>query len=394
MCTELVKHPMVDEVICAGRHIERAKKFAERLRSEKLTVMRVDMSDIEDLRRAIKDVDMAINAATYFYNLRTLKACAEAGAHYQDLALGEPIEEPKIHLYDALMKELALDQDFKDKGITALINNGMDPGITDAMACHAAHTMDRVYEIRMKDCDIIDATEPISTWSPYLLWRDMVAPARVFVDGRFETRPPFSEEEYYRFPEPIGVQPCYQHAHEEIVIMGHYLRDKGLRYVEFKMCGPDMPYAKAIYDLGLANPNPIKVKGVEVAPFDLLIECLPKPLSMEEVEQKIREGVLRDEIACILTDIIGERKGKTIKATYYAILTLKEANKYMPGTTATSYFVGIGAEAMTELLIEGKITTRGVVSPEALSLSEIEAYFKRLAEKGIIVNEVVHTPMA
>jgi saccharopine dehydrogenase-like NADP-dependent oxidoreductase len=262
----------------------------------------------------------------------------------------------------------------------------MDPGITDTIAGYAADNLDHIYEIRMKDCDVIKSKELISPWAPDLLWRDMVAKPPVYKNGVFQRVSPFSGEEYYTFPDPIGSQPCYHHAHEEVVTMPRFLKD--LRYVEFKMCGPDMPFAKAIYDYGIAGDKPIDVKGVKVVPLDVFLALTPRTPSMEEVEKKVNEGILIDEMACLLLDIKGEKNGEIVDSTFYTMLSLNDANRKMPGTTATSYYVGIGAEVFTELLVEGSIRSRGAIPPEALTSNERTAVIRRLAAKGITIDQI------
>jgi len=391
MCTDLVKHPKISEVICAGRRLEQAKRFANRLKSEKLSTRTVDLTNVEELRKTVKDVDVVINAASYIYNLRIMKAAAESGASYQELALGQSLEAPNVPLERALEMELEFNEKFKNAGTVALINTGMDPGITDIIAGYAADKLDHVYEVRMKDCDVIKSKKPISTWAPDLLWVDMIAKPLVYKNGVFQRVLPFSGEEDYVFPDPIGLQPCYHHSHEEIVTMPRFLKD--LRYVEFKMCGPDMPFAKAIYDYGLAGDKPIDVKGVKVTPLDLFLTLTPPIPSMEEVERMIKDGTLIDEVACLAVDIKGEEKGKSVDYTFYTMLTLKEAERRMSGATATSYYTGIGGVVFTELFVEGKINTRGVAPPEVLAREERIALIQRLAKKGITINEISKKPL-
>jgi len=391
MCMELVKHPKVSEVICAGRRLEQAEAFKDKLKSEKLSTRKVDLSRVDELRKAAKDVDVVINAASYIYDLRAMKAAIENGASYQDLALGPCIDAPGALVDKVLDLKLELDKKFKNIRKVALIATGMDPGITDIIAAYASDKLDHVYEIRMKDCGVTKSKKPISTWAPQLLWADMIEKPYVYEDGKLKRVPPFSGEEIYVFPDPIGPQPCYHHFHEEPVIMPRFI--EGLRYVEFKMCGPSMPLAKAVYDYGLARKEPVTVKGVKVAPLDLFLALTPPPPTMEEVEKMIKNRTLIDDIACLVMDIKGEEKGKEVNYSLYTLLTLQEANRRMRGTTATSYFVGIGGEVFTELLIEGEIKTKGVAPPEALAPKEKVAVIKRLSDKGIKIYEISRRPL-
>ncbi len=391
ICRELTKHPKVSEVMCAGRSFERAKCFVDRFGNQKISALQVDLSKLDELQSALKGVDIVINAVSWKYNLKIMKICIENRISYQDLALGYSFEDKEMLMEDALEAELGLTEKFKETDGTALINTGMDPGISNIIAGHCADKIDHIYEIRIRDCDVLKTKEPITTWSPYLLWQDMIRKPLVYKDGRFVRLEPFSEEETYVFPDPIGPQPCYQHAHEEVVTIPRFIKD--LRYVEFKMCGPDMPFAKTLYDYGLAKTEPIEVKDAKISPLDVFLALTPAPLSIEEVEERINDGRLIDEIACLLLDIKGEKDGFEANYTYYVLMTLKETNERMRGTTATSYLTGIGAEVFTELWVEGKIKTRGVAPAEALTPEERIALIKRLAEKGIRIYEVVSRPL-
>lgn len=389
ICRELVKHSKVSEVISADLNIEKAKRFVSKYHNPKLSAMKVDLSKVDEVEAVVKGSDVVINAASYIFNLRIMKACAKAGASYQDLAFGASIETRGLDMLGAFKKELELDQDYKDQGTIALVNTGMDPGISDLMAGYAADNLDHLYEARLKDVAILKSKTPVSTWSPSLLWADMISDAAVYENGEYKRVPPFSHEETYVFPDPMGPQPCYMHSHEEVCTFPLFLKD--LRYVEFKMGGPDMPFAKAVWDYGLAKDKPIKVKGKEVVPLDVFLALTPPALTPDEIEMNIEDGTLIDEIACLTLDCKGEKKGKDIESTYYTILSLKEVNKRIFGVTATSYYVGMGVVALTELLIENRIATTGVAPPEAYTTQERQEAIQRLAEKGINIHKIEHT---
>lgn len=155
ICRELTKHPKVSEIICAGRRLEQAKKFVSKYKNKKLSPACVDLNNLKDVREAVKSVDLAINAASYIYNLRLMKACADSGVNYQDLASAWSIETMNKTMEEALKKEVELDQKFKDVGAVALISTGEDPGISDVIAGYAADNLDCLYEVRMKDCGIL-----------------------------------------------------------------------------------------------------------------------------------------------------------------------------------------------------------------------------------------------
>ena len=392
ICHELAKHKGVSEIVVAGRNIERAKALKEMLKSEKLSTCRIDLRNVNELQKAVKGCDLVINSASYIYDLRVMKAALSAGANFQGLSLGPCIDAPGAPTEKVLELVLEMDKDFRDIGRVALIATGEDPGITDLVTGYAADKFERVLEVRIKDCSLQKSESLVSTWAPDLLWYDMIQEPYVYENGVLKRVPPFSGEEIYVFPEPLGPQPCYHHYHEEPPIMARFI--KGLRYAEFKMGGPFMPYAKAMYDLGLVKDEKIRVGNVEVKPFDVFCTLLPRPPSMSEIKEMIKKGKLVEDVSCIVTDIRCSDKGKKIDLSYVSMVTLKEANERIPGTTATSYFVGVGGEAFTEVLIEGYLKSTGVVPPEALLREEKEAIIQKLAEKGIKILEIVKRELA
>ncbi|MEM1539990.1 MAG: saccharopine dehydrogenase NADP-binding domain-containing protein [Candidatus Bathyarchaeia archaeon] len=392
ICYELAKHKRVSEIVIAGRNLERAKALKKMLKSDKLSILCVDLNNVDEVQKAVKGCDLVVNSASYVYDIRVMKAALAEGANFQGLALGPCVDAPGAPTEKVLELMLEMDKDFKNIGRVALIATGEDPGITDLVAGYAADKFERVLEIRMKDASLQKSESLVSTWAPELLWYDMIQEPYVYEDGVLKRVPPFSGEEIYTFPEPLGPQPCYHHYHEEPPIMARFI--KGLRYAEFKMGGPFMPYAKAIYDLGLVKDEKIKVSNVEVKPFDVFCALIPKPPSMSEIKEMISKGKLVEDVSCIVTDIKCIDKGKEIDVSYISMLTLKEANKRIPGATATSYMVGVGGGAFTEVLVEGSIRSTGVVPPEALLKDEKEAVIRKLAEKGIKIQEIVKRELA
>jgi saccharopine dehydrogenase-like NADP-dependent oxidoreductase len=387
ICHELVKHKKVSEVICADKDVQRAEALKKRLKSEKVLVQHVDINNVDDLRRTVKGCDLVINAALYTYDLRVMKTALDERASFQGLAIGECIEAPHLDIDGVLELMLKMNEDFKKAGRTALIAAGEAPGVTDLIVGYAADKFDRIHEVWIKECNIIEAEGVVYTWAPTVLWQDMIEDPYIIQDGVLRRVPPFSGEEMYTFPEPLGRQPCYHHYHEEIPIMARFIKD--LQYAEWKMCGPFMTYAKAAYDLGLLKTEKIKVDTVEVSPFDVFCTLLPRPPSIDEVVKMIEEGKFKEEILCVIVDIKCEHRNRWLDVSYVSTVTLKDVYKRLPGATATSYFVGVAAESFAEAFAEGLIKTTGVIPPETLSKNEKVNIIKKLAEKGIKIYETI-----
>jgi saccharopine dehydrogenase (NAD+, L-lysine-forming) len=387
IATELVRSPEVSEVMLVDINLKKAERLAERLKSEKVSTQSVDANKPDDLLRVTKGMDVVVNASIPIFNLKIMKAALKSGACYQDLALGSP---PPFE--EALSSELELSDQFKDARLTALINTGASPGITNVVAKYAADRLDQVDEIRMRWFGSMESKEYVSLWSPETMWLDMELKPIVYENGKLKKMPPFSGEEEYKFPDPVGLQTVVHHHHEDVLTLSQFI--KGVKYVDFKAGGPHNVVAKAIIQLGMLNDKPITVKGVKVAPVDVLISLTPPTLTLEEIEQKIKVGIIVDEREYFVEEVRGHREGKEVWFIFNWRSSLHEAQRRIPGATALSYITGVPASIFARMLGKGEIKTLGVIPPECLESEVIEGFLAELAEKGIIIHERVESRLA
>ncbi len=377
IATEIVKSPEVSELRLSDIDLKKAQRLAERLKSEKVGTYRVDAKKVDDIRRAAREVNVIVNATTWNtkFNLNIMEAALKNGSHYQDLASYPP-------------QQLELSDRWKEAGLTALIDTGVSPGFTNVLAAQAADKLDRVEEIRVKLWGAVESEEPVSMWSPETAWGDMAAEPIVYEDGEYKEVSPFSGDEVYTFPDPIGPQTVYMHSHEEPETLPRFI-GKGVRYVDFKMGGPDFPLAKAIVEFGLLSDKPVDVKGVKVAPRDVFLALVPPTPSMEDMEKMIATGMISMR-GCVAVDVKGQKEDVKMRYILYSLFPdIQELMKRMPGANPVAYVTSVPASTFTKMLAKGEIKTRGVIPPEALEPKVRNAFLAELAEKGITVHEKV-----
>ncbi|MDH7476905.1 MAG: saccharopine dehydrogenase C-terminal domain-containing protein [Candidatus Bathyarchaeota archaeon] len=376
IATHLAKSPHVNELRLADVSIRKAKSLANRLQSDKVTAYKVNANNLKRLLKVAKKVDVVVNAASYSWSIieNSMEAALTSGAHYVDLA---GIEQVRFN------------NKWEDAGLTAIIGMGEDPGITNLLAAKAADEMDAVDEIRMRDWGSVNSKEMVSSWSPAAAWADFAEEPIIYDHGVFKRVPPFSGEEVYKFPPPIGPQTVTWHAHEEVVSLPQYI--KGVKYVDFKLGIPDLTVVRYIINLGLLSDRYVSVKGRRISPRTVFTSLLPRTLSMDEVEEKIAEGSLTDEQECITVEVKGEKEGQKTEYAAYVLMSLQEANTIMPGATALSYLVGTPAAVAIEMLLKGEIKTKGVVAPEGLNRKERNALLTGITEKGIKIRDKTRT---
>ena len=383
----LVNTPDVEEVRVADKRFDMAKRLADYLKSDKVSTYRVDASNVDDVLKVTRGVDVVVNAAIPLLNIPIMKAALKSGAHYVDLASE----------YNQIDEQLSYSEEWRKAGLTAMMGMGFAPGLTDVLAKYAVDRLDRVYEIKIRLYGDAKSKEPIAFWSPEIAWEDIATPPVVFMDGKFKTVPPFSGVEEYEFPNLAEVFPdvgtnkktCIYHAHEEPLYMGRFFKDKGLRYADVKFAFANWELDKKIVEMGLMSREPIEVKGVKVVPRDVFLKLSPKTLFIEEYKKKIEEGILIDQRRYLVVDVRGEKDSKNVKHLLWFYMTLKEAHKRVPGATVTSYVTC--TSALTSILMLGRdeIETKGVITGEGLSPKEVNKFLSKIAERGISIYERV-----
>jgi len=373
--TCLSQSTKVEEILVADLNVEECKRYANRIKSSKLSVYRLDASNLHDVVSLAKNADVLVNAVTPKFNLTLMDAALKSDVHYVDLAFGPP--------YDTFEKQMNRNDDFKSIHRTALTCTGSSPGIINVLAAHAADDLDTVKSIRLRIGDVLDSKESISTWSPETMLGDMAEEPIVFENGEYKRVPPFSGRETYDFPLPVGPQPSFMHVHEEALTLPRFI-GKGINYLDIKLGTPNMPLIKSLVELGLCRTDPIDVNGVKVVPRDVLLRLFPPPPTPEELEKKLEDGTITDAHQSYVVEVVGTQKDHTI--TYRYVMTppsLREVQKIMPGATHESFLTGTSAAIFIEILSEGRIGVSGVIAPECLNRHTREIVLSRLAQLGV-----------
>ena len=85
IATHLVDNSEVSHVILGDVDIERTRFLTEKLGSTKASAMQVDAGNREDLMKAMKKIDVVVNATVPRFNLSIMDAALQSKVHYIDL---------------------------------------------------------------------------------------------------------------------------------------------------------------------------------------------------------------------------------------------------------------------------------------------------------------------
>jgi len=340
---------------------------------------RVDASSREDVARLVRETsaDAVLNAVDPVFDLPIFEACLDARVTYLDMAMSlsqphpeHPYEKTHVKLGD---EQFALASAWEDAGCLALLGIGIEPGAADVFARHAADELfSEIDEVGVRDGAnlVVEGSDFAPTFSIWTTIEECLNPPVVWERDRgWFTTAPFSEPEVFDFPEGIGPVECVNVEHEEVLLVPRWV---DCRRVTFKYGLGDefIEVLKTLHKLGLDAKEPIPVKGVEVAPRDVVAAALPDPATLgERMSGKTCAGTL----------VTGLGKDGRPRKTYLYHVVDNEWSMREYGTQAVVWQTALNPVAALELLADGSWAGVGVLGPEAFPA---QPFLDKLAELG------------
>jgi len=390
----LSKEKDVSEIILGDLDVEVARKVKEKIGSNKITPVKLDAANIEDIEKAASGVDVIINLVVTAFDMNIMQAALNSGAHYVDTSFGEPtsldiLANDNILAQVIENRPLAFDSDFKKAGLTALVGCGATPGMSNVLAKYLCDKLDRVdgIDIKFGSKFLGEPKEVVSEWlpgwSPFrALWGYAVEPM-MFEDGKYKKYPIFAPAGEYDLPEPVGKMALVYHQHQEPITLPHFI-GKGIKYCYFKYLIDSI--AGAFVKMGFHNAEPIDVKGVKVAPNDVLMKLVSHPVNafFSENENSLRQPpqiAFTGEI-----EVKGAKSGEEI--TYKLALpvvaqaTTEERLALYRTFGATGLGVALPAVVGARMCVEGE-TEKGTIAAECL---DPVRFLKIMAGMGASIN--------
>ena len=321
-----------------------------------------DAASVAALARAER-ADAILNAVDPRFNEAIFAGAFEAGCTYLDMAMTlsephpeRPHEETGIKLGDHQFEREAA---WRERGLLALVGIGVEPGLSDAFARYAADELFAEIDlIGIRDGAnlVVDGYDFAPTFSIWTTIEECLNPPVIWERERgWFTTAPFSEPEVFDFPEGIGPVECVNVEHEEVLLVPRWI---DCRRVTFKYgLGEEfIEVLKTLRRLGLDSTKPVRVRGLEVAPRDVVAAALPDPATLGE---RMRGKT------CAGTYVTGLGKDGKPRSTYlYHVLDNEHAMREW-GHQAVVLQTALNPVVALELLAGGVWAGEGVLGPEA-----------------------------
>ncbi|TVZ91787.1 MULTISPECIES: saccharopine dehydrogenase family protein [unclassified Streptomyces] len=364
------RRPFLDLMVVADYDPARAEAAVAALgdSGSRFRAERVDASDEAEVARLLADhgCDVLLNATDPRFVMPLFRAARAAGAGYVDMAMSlsrrhpeRPYEECGVKLGD---EQFALAEEWEKAGALALVGMGVEPGLSDVFARHAADELfDTIEEIGIRDganltVEGYDFAPSFSIWTTI---EECLNPPVVYEAGRgWFTTPPFSEPEVFDFPEGIGPVECVNVEHEEVLLVPRWV---GAERVTFKygLGGEFIETLKTLHRLGLDRTEAVTVPGpdgpVAVSPRDVVAACLPDPATLGD---RMRGKT------CAGTWVRGTKDGAPREVYLYHVVD-NEWSMTEYGSQAVVWQTAVNPVVALELLATGAWSGTGVLGPEA-----------------------------
>ena len=180
------------EVIVTGRE----KKLDL---DENLQFLALDLNDLEQLKKAIASSSLVVHCAGPFHHRdgRVLKTCIEEGINYLDVS-------DHRSFYEQVIKYR---EDAIAAGITAVLNTGIFPGISNSMVRQGVEQLDTAEKIHLSYIVAGSGGAGVTVMRTTFLGLSQEFDA--WIDGKWQKVVPYSDREVVEFPKPYGKTGVY-----------------------------------------------------------------------------------------------------------------------------------------------------------------------------------------
>jgi len=330
-----------------------------------IRTVQADLASPETVRSLVADCDQVVSAVPGHLGFRTLEAVIAAGRNVVDIAFSP--EDP-----------FELDGLAKEHGVTAVVDCGVAPGMSNVLVADGARRLDRTDRVRIWVGGLpIERAWPWeyrAPFSPIDVIEEYTRPARFVENGQLVVRPALSDVERLDFP-GIGTLEAFNTDGLRTLartIDAPDLREKTLRYPGY------VEKVLLLRETGFFDTAPVEIDGKQVRPIDLTTRLLfPK--------WKLEPGVA--DLTIMRVDVEGEQGGRPVRLTW----DLLDRYDAATGVHSMARTTGYTATVMVRLLAAGMYTAPGIAPPEFVGRDErcVRFLLDGLRARGVVFTETV-----
>ncbi|MDY3099928.1 MAG: saccharopine dehydrogenase family protein [Porphyromonas sp.] len=369
-----MNHDVFTDITLASRNKAKCDAIAAKIKEAPIRTRQVDADNVGELVALFNEIkpELVINVALPYQDLTIMDACLECGVNYLDTANYEPKDEAKYQY----SWQWAYQDRFKEKGLTAILGCGFDPGVTSVFTAYAAkHHFDQITHLDIVDCNAGDHHKAFATnFNPEINIREITQRGKYWENGAWHETDPLSVHKGLTYPE-VGVRESYLMYHEELesLVKNYPTLQRARFWMTF---GEEyLTHLRVIQDIGMASIVPINYNGMEIVPIQFLKAVLPDPKELGE------NYTGQTSIGC---RIRGIRDGK--EHTYYIYNNASHEAAYKEtGAQGVSYTTGVPATTGALMFFKGLWKGTGVFNVEEF---DPDPFLSELSKQGLPYHEL------
>jgi saccharopine dehydrogenase-like NADP-dependent oxidoreductase len=171
----------------------------------------LDLAETEKLRQAIASSDLVIHCAGPFHyrDASVLKICIENGVNYLDVSDHRSFTTKALKYHD----------DAVAAGVTAIINTGIFPGVSNSMVRQGIEQFDEAEKIHLSY--LVSGSGGAGVTVMRTTFLGLQKPFQAWIDGKWQTVKPYSQRENVQFPSPYGRSGVYWFDMPETFTLPH-----------------------------------------------------------------------------------------------------------------------------------------------------------------------------
>jgi saccharopine dehydrogenase-like NADP-dependent oxidoreductase len=344
--------------------------LAELARRMPIRTHRADLADAAGVRTLCAGFELVVGAAPGFLGLSVLRAALEAGRNVVDISF----MPEDARTLDGLARE---------RGVTAVVDCGVAPGLSNLFCGRAQARLDRLERVRILVGGLPVARrwpwEYGAVFSPIDVLEEYTRPARFIEHGDLVVREALTEPSLVDLPGVGTVEAFNTDGLRSLLDTIHapFVKEQTLRWPGH------IEKMRVLRHLGLLSGEPVDVGGVKVRPIDLTARLLFPQWKLEPGEE---------ELTVLHVEAEGRRRDRHVRLAW----DLLDRTDRASGETSMARTTGFPATIVARLVLAGKLRRPGVHPPEVFGGDEAlyEHMRGELRRRGVSFTEREETPTA
>ena len=330
------------------------QKALEPLSEAGIKTLCTDVSNNDTLQKIIKEYDIVVGAVPGFMGYKMMKHVIEAGKNIVDISFYP--EDP-----------FGLDDLAKEKGVVAVMDCGVAPGMGNIILGHHNNNM----EIEDYECLVGGLPEKRewpyeykAVFSPIDVIEEYIRPARYVQNSKTITKEALSDTELVHFDEIGTLESWNSDGLRSLIDTMPNIPNMIEKTLRYPGC---VEYLKVLRASGFFSYEEIDLNGHKVRPIDLTAKLLFPKWKMDEDDR---------DFTVMRIIIKGKENGKE-KVYRYDLL-----DRFQNKTMSMARTTGYTCTAVTNLVLNGTYNRIGISPPEYLG-DHKEFVSEYLAERGV-----------